>query len=334
MAARDVLCIAAGLAAVAAATSASAANSSLDVSSDVATERASTCTIEGKAWLDRGVFVRATQGGAVEIAEFDGGEASVSIRDLPRSADGRRARVRASGDSVRIDGWIDVDEVPIVARRDLSVVGGVVSIAQGAPVRPFVLGVDTLEAELRDDFFRGVRAKARCDELVIGDVQPIEEDAPVGAGLATMANATLSLYGAPDSSELFRLAPRPDAPSILFNTIEEVPGWTHVTARDRLVIDGWVRTRELTDDLSFDTMSGCCGGFGCSSTYTLETVVADTSLRMSASKDGLVIGVALGGGRLRIGEHMDGFTSVEPDDGSLRPPILARWWVASSALLP
>ncbi len=276
--------------------------------------------------------------GSSAVANFAGQPVGLIASGFPASASGGRIRVRTSG-GVRIDGFVDPNDLPIYAGSDLAVVQGHVWIAQGQRVAFSAAsnGV-TVDASISGPITQAFRVTAPCASLSLDKRARVPWDVPGNGRGYLPLKGTLELRDQPGGAVIQTLRTEPGSAGALLWSTEAQGGYVHVVYHEDVVIDAWVASSDLSALKQGETMdrlappSSMTGSarLSLSGQPTLVRAQKDVPLRLKPEEAAKPVGAIETGGEVYLIQTMLGWTSVLPRALNVLPPGERSFWVPSS----
>ena len=256
---------------------------------------------------------------------------------FPASASGGRIRVRTSG-GLRIEGFIDPNELPIYTASEVAIVPGHLWIAQGQRVGFSAASNGlTVEASIAGPVTQTFRVTAPCSSLSLDRRARVPWDVPGNGRGYLSQRSSLDLRDQPGGGVVQALHVDPSGGMLLWST-ESQGGYVHVLYHEELVIDAWVASADLAPLKQGETMdrlappSTVTGSarLSISGQPTLVRAQKDVPLRLSPQETAKPVGAIETGGEVYLIQTVLGWTSVLPRALNVLPPGERSFWVPST----
>jgi hypothetical protein len=288
--------------------------------------------------MTKGTNLWAEPQGQSAVAGFAGQPVSLIASGFPASASGGRIRVRTSG-GVRLDGFVDSNELPLYSGSELAVVQGHLWIAQGQRVAFSAAsnGV-TVEASVTGPVTQTFRVTAPCSSLTLDKRTRIPWDVPGNGRGYLPQRGSLELRDQPGGSVIQTLHTELGSAGPLLWSTETQGGYVHVVYHEDLVIDAWVASSDVAALKQGETMdrlappSTMTGSarLSLSGQPTLVRAQKDVPLRLKPEEAAKPVGSIETGGEVYLIQTVLGWTSVLPRALNVLPPGDRSFWVPSS----
>lgn len=147
---------------------------------------------------------------------------------------------------MRLDGYVEAQEMPVFSTRDVSIYGGNVWLSSGQKVRLVKATADsiTVEITLAGTLNQTTRATAPCDAFSLVKNSPSPFEIPGNARGYMTKKQTVELFDKPNGDVIFTMNMMEGTGQLFWST-ESKAGFVHVMGRADLTIDAWVRLRDL-----------------------------------------------------------------------------------------
>lgn len=299
------------------------------------------CVLQGTSPIAKGTQLFDSASGGAPIARFTGNLVPMQMTEIPADpANGRAKLITSTGSgSLRIEGYVDPQVVPVFTTRDIPVMAGNVWIAPGQKVRLVHGGPNALRVEktVAGSRSQSVTGTATCEGLALQGSTPPAPSIPQNARTFLTKNATTDIFDRPNGDAVFSLQML-EGSSQLFWSTETRAGFVHVTARADVVIDGWIRWRDL-EPLKRGGMMGSdyrppATPAGAQLVFDdpprLATAPKDIPIRSKRSEKAKPIGMLETGAQVYIMETVAGWTNVLPKKLHILPPEDGGFWIPAS----
>jgi hypothetical protein len=295
------------------------------------------CEVRGNPIMTKGAMLFGAAQGGYAIASFAGQPVDLRTQEFPSAPTGR-AKVRTAG-GVRMEGWIDVGQLPMVADRDLPIVPGHVGVAMGvkAAFASASGGQLTTSVALSGPVNQTVRVTAPCNAYTFERrTRPPGEVPGSGRGYLPRSGE-VPLYDDPNGSTIFTVHAAGPGAGLLFWSTETRGAFVHVLYREDLVIDAWARASDLDalkvgetmDQVAPSTSVPGSARLMVSGQPTIVRAVKDVPLRLTVKDGGNSppIGFIEAGAEMYVMETVIGWSSVLPRALNVMPPTDHSFWV-------
>jgi len=288
--------------------------------------------------MAKGANLWAEPAGSSAVAGFAGQPVGLIASGFPATASGGRIRVRTSG-GLRIDGFVDPNDLPIYTASEVAVVQGHVWIAQGQKVTFTAAssGV-TVEASVTGPITEKLRVTAPCTSLALDRKTRVPWDVPGNGRGYLPQRGTLDLRDGPGGAVIQTLHTEPGSAGALLWSTESQGGYVHVVYHEDLVLDAWVASSDVVALKQGETMdrlappSSMTGSarLALSGSPTLVRAQKDVPLRLKPEEAAKPVGAIETGGEVYLIQTVLGWTSVLPRSLNVLPPGERSFWVPSS----
>jgi len=287
--------------------------------------------------MSKGVSLWSDPQGTNAAAGFAGQAVDLIANGFPASPSAGRIRVRTSG-GLRIDGYVDSNDLPLFTASDVAVVQGHLWIAQGQRVS--FSGASSglaIEASIKGPVTQTFRVTAPCTSLSLDKKARAPWDVPGnGRGYLPLRN-TLELRDQPGGGVIQTLHTEPGSGMLLWST-EAQGGYVHVIYHEDLVIDAWVASADLSALKQGETMDRLAPPQAVSGAArlsiggktTLVRAQKDVPLRLTPQESAKPVGAIETGGEVYLVQTVLGWTSVLPRALNVLPPGERSFWVPAS----
>jgi len=296
------------------------------------------CDVRGAPSLAKGANLWTEPQGPATIAGFAGQPVNLIASGFPATPTAGRVRVRTSG-GIRLDGFVDPNDLPLYAASDLAVVQGHLWIAQGQRLAFSAAsnGI-TVEAAIAGPVTQTLRVTAPCTSLTFEKKQRVPWDVPGNGRGYLPQRGTLELRDQPGGSVIQTLRVTESGGGMLLWSTESQGGYVHVVYHEDIVIDAWVASADLVALKQGETMdrlapaSAVTGAARLSmgGKTTLVRAQKDVPLRLSPQEAAKPVGAIETGGEVYLVQTVLGWTSVLPRALNVLPPGDRSFWVPSS----
>lgn len=303
------------------------------------------CVLKGASRVGKGEQIFDASSGGRAIASFTGNAVGMQMTEIPADPVKDRAKVVTSlgMGSFRIEGYVAASAVPVFTTRDAPIMTGTVWIASGQKVEILHAGSDRIDVARNVSGSRNVRARARttCDGLALA----VQKGAPTPAEIPPNARVFLTkgldteLYDQPNGDAVFSFMMLEGSAQLLWST-ESRAGFVHVRSRSDLVVDGWIRWRDLTP-LKRGEMMGTPADtstppvevrFAFDSPPRIVEIPKDISIRAAPREDAKLVGVVEAGAPIYVLERSADWTNVLPKSLNLLPPDDGGFWIPANEI--
>lgn len=302
----------------------------------------STCSLKGTPILGRGISLFDAQKGGSAIADFIGSTIPLTLT-VPGDPINQRAKVSISAGkpTLRLEGWLAMDTIPVYSIKDVSVVDDHVHIAAGHRVKLTKGAKNKLFAELMiaGSSSQVLKGSGGCDAFSLVWVSPNTPEPPEKARPYLMKGTSLELFDKPNGENIFSLE-MSDGASPLLHSIEIRGMFQHVVSRSDIVLDGWIKMGTLSPIKKGDRIESPPSApyVGASSHMTLEsppplkTATKDVLVRPSRDDSKQAIGVLEKGAEFYVTQQVAGWANILPKELYFSPPNNGGFWVRSDQL--
>jgi hypothetical protein len=300
-----------------------------------------TCLLQGTSPVAKGTQLFDAASGGAPIARFTGNLVPMQMTEIPADpATGRAKLMTSTGSgSLRVEGYVDASAIPVFTSRDVPVMAGNVWIAAGQRVRLVHGGPGSIRVEktVAGSRAQSVTGTAPCEGLALQASAPPAASIPQNARTFLTKNPTTDIFDRPNGDAVFSLQML-EGSSQLFWSTETKAGFVHVMGRGDLVIDGWIRWRDL-EPLKRGEMMGsdyrpqgptAAAQLVFEDPPRLATAPKDIPIRSKRSEKAKPIGVLEAGAQVYIMETAAGWTNVLPKDLHILPPEDGGFWIPAT----
>lgn len=300
-----------------------------------------TCLLTGTSPVAKGTQLFDVPSGGSAIASFTGAAVPMRMTEIPADPVNGRAKLMTStgSGSLRIEGYVPASAIPVFTTRDAPVMAGNVWIADGQRVRLVHAAPGSIRVEktVAGSRAQSVQGTATCEGLALQRGTPTAMSIPPNGRTFLTKQPTTEIYDRPNGDAIFGLQML-EGSSQLFWSTETKAGFVHVRSRSDLVIDGWIRWRDL-DPLKKGEMMGSdvsppppFPGPRLMMDQPPRIVAApkDIPIRAKRSEKAKPIGVLEMGAQVYVMETIAEWTNVLPKSLHLLPPEGGGFWIPAS----
>lgn len=296
------------------------------------------CSLRGEPIIPKGVAI--SDSGGADIAQFTGARVSITLSGFPTSG-GTRAKIQTTG--FRIDGSVRTREIPVYTVRSVPAYAGHVWIAEARRVSvigagPGKLHVEkTVTAPLSGTF----HGWAPCESFSLTERVPSGWTPPGSARGYVLRRQRIDLYSSDRGEVVTALERGGDGPGVLLWSTEGSSGsWVHVEHHGDIVLDGWVRTSDVSalppgetmDQLAPSPIQRGSPVLDVQGQPRIVRVDRSVSLRAAASDAATTIGGIDSGTEVMVMDIVAGWASVLPKALNVMPAGTSQFWVRAKDL--
>jgi len=298
-----------------------------------------TCTLRGTTALPKGTVLYDSPVGGKELAQFTGGKAQLTVTSFPESAGGR-ASVTTSG--FRLEGYVRVKDISVYTLRSVPTYAGHVWIADGRRVGVLGAAGGRLHVEKSVSFpltgyFHGW---APCDAFTLNERVPSGYTPPGSARGYVVKKDRVELFSSAGGDVVATIEPASSGPGVLFFSTERTDGWLHAEYRGEIILDGWLRTRDVSalppgetmDQLAPSTVRTGAPQLSLQGQPRAARVNLPVTLRGAASDAAPTIGSIETGTEILVLDVVAGWASVVPKTLEVMPLGSAQFWARAKDL--
>jgi len=299
----------------------------------------SSCQLRGQPVMSKTASIYDAASGGQEIARFTGARAELNATSFPESASGRIG-IGTSG--FRIQGYVASRELPVYTTRSVPVYAGHVWIADGRRVNVLGSASGRLHVEKAVSFpltgyFHGW---APCDAFSLTEKIPSGWSPPGSARGYVVKRDRVELFTERGGSVATVIEPSSAGPGVLMWSTGDSGGWVHVEHHSDVILDGWVKTQDVSALPPGETMDQLAPSRSVSGSPQLQVqgntkvvrVPREVSIRSTASEAGLVIGAVEQGQEVLVLDVVAGWASVVPKTLTVSPVGATQFWVKAKDL--
>lgn len=323
------------------------------ISPDIAVTKSS-CEVHGTSAVMKGTEIYDIAKGGRVIGTFSGALVPLTMSAFPETDREARARVKTAdgAPAFRLEGYVDPAKIDLFTARDIPVVEPYVALAAQQRVKLVGASGDTLTVErailgTRDQVVR-VTAPCSAFSFSVGGGPAPDLSAPPGMrGWRTRAGdfrnpgaaLTIDVFDRAGGTAVYNIALR-EGGALLFWGRDARNGFLHVSGRSDIVIDGWVRQKQLEPMHAGELMTSFIPAppsgleVGLSGDTTVLTAPRDVPLRLRPELEEPAIGVLEEGVEIYAFAFVDGWARILPKTLALKPPDDASFWVQQTAIMP
>jgi hypothetical protein len=292
------------------------------------------CEVRGTPLMSKGASLWSGGQASTLVGSFAGQPIGVVTSSFLTTG---KVKVRTSG-GVRIEGFVDAQDLPLYTAADVAVVPGHVWIASGQRVT-FTASPSgiTIEAPPSGSVGQSIRGGAPCSSLTLDKrLRPTWDVPGFGRGYLPRSS-TLTLHDQPGGSVVQTLQLSQPGAMLLWST-ETRDGYVHVEYHEDVVLDAWVASSELGALKPGETMDRLAPPS--TMTGSARLVLAgqplvvraqkDVPLRLATKDTSPPVGYIEAGGEMYVTETMLGWSAVLPRALNLLPPDGHSFWVPAS----
>jgi hypothetical protein len=297
------------------------------------------CTLRGEAVIPKGVAI--SDSGGADIAQFTGAKIPVSVSGFSVGGGGR-AKIQTTG--FRVEGYVRSREIPVYTVRSVAAYAGHVWIAEGRRVSVIGGGPGKLQVERSvtsplNGVFRGW---ASCESFSLTERVPSGWTPPGYARGYVMRRERIDLYSSERGEVVTALERGGDGAGVLLWSSEGAAsgGWVHVEHHSDIVLDGWVRTSDVSalppgetmDQLAPSPVQRGSPVLNVQGQPRIVRVDKPVSLRAAASDAAGTIGGIDSGVEVMVLDIVAGWASVLPKALNISPAGSTQFWVRAKDL--
>lgn len=303
----------------------------------------SRCTLRGVAPTSKGQPIFDAAKGGRLLGQFSGAIGPVSAT-LPIDLTGRaKITTSANKPTVRIQGWTPTSAFSIYTARDVPVLAGSLWLAAGYKITPIKIVGDQLTAELTIQVSqdRKIQGSAACDSFSLERVKPIPQDIPGNARGYLTKGTSFTLFDGPNGTEILNLALAEGASQLFWST-QSRGAFVHVLSRGDIVVDAWVRLRELSPlkkgemmDQQIPPSTQVAGAqLKLSKEPRNHSATKEIPIRLHPDTKEPVIGVIeMGAEFLEVGSTPK-WLNILPKELHVTPPSDSGFWILADTVAP
>jgi hypothetical protein len=290
------------------------------------------CTLRGEVVVPKGVAI--SDSGGADVAQFTGAKVSISVSGFPTSG-GSRAKIQTTG--FRIEGQVRAREIPVYTARSVPAYAGHVWIAEGRRVTviggaPGKLHVEKSVTAPLNGTFHGW---APCESFTLTERVPSGWAPPGSARGYVLRRDRIDLYSSERGDVVTALERGGDGPGVLLWSTESSGGWVHVEHHGDIVLDGWVRSSDVSalppgetmDQLAPSPIQRGSPVLDIQGQPRVVRVDRSVSLRAAASDAATAIGGIDSGVEVLVMDIVAGWASVLPKALNIMPAGTNQFWV-------
>jgi hypothetical protein len=296
-----------------------------------------TCTLKGSPLLGRGLQLYDAPKDGKVIAEFIGSTVPLSLTIAEEPVKGRsKVSTSAGKPTLRLDGWLAIDTIPVYAVKDVAAVGEQVKIAGGHAVKLVKGAQGKLTAELTIAGSEGqtLRGTGPCDAFSLEWARPTLYDPPQTARPYLMKGQSLDLFDKPSGENIYTLNMAEGA-SPLFHGLETRGMFQRVVSRSDVVIEAWVKLGSLTLIKKGDRIESppsapaqkASARMVLDASTPVKTAAKDILVRAQRDDKDRAIGVLEKGAEFHPMQVVSGWINVLPRELHLSPPAGGGFWI-------
>ena len=208
------------------------------------------CILRGTTEVPKDLAIFATNAGNKEIARFSGVELKLKVTDFPRDKDGRVWVETGDGKgNVRVDGWVDADQIPIYTKRMIPVVPGHIWIGEKRDVRfdgsrPGKLRIKKIMKNPVAQTFRGW---AGCSSFTLTQGVPPGPEVDGEARGYRMRKDSIVLYDdyGRDKEEIATLYKSVSGNEVVFWSTKSRGSYVQVAYQGEILIEAWAKRYDM-----------------------------------------------------------------------------------------
>ena len=311
-------------------------------SSGDVTSTAAGCTVRGTAVMSPSAKLYGEAQGDSAYARFTGAETALAASRF--SSAGTRAAVRTGtgSGSFRVEGFVETQQLPVRTARDVMAISGHVWISAQQEVTVVGAAAQKLQVslQLKTPLQQTFKAWAPCDALTFTQAVPSGWAPEGNARGYTLFKEEMELFDGANGDSVITLFRNPYVDKILTWSTERRGAWVHLLYHGPVVIDGWVRSRDLRALPRGETMDVLAppsirrGKPALRVDGALRSVrtTKELPLRIEASDSGKQVGSIEPGTDTLVIDIVAGWASVLPKSLSVVPDGGHQFWVLASDL--
>jgi hypothetical protein len=290
------------------------------------------CTLRGEVVVPKGVAI--SDSGGADMAQFTGAKVSISVSGFPTSG-GTRAKIQTAG--FRIEGFVRSREIPIYTSRSVAAHAGHVWIAEGRRVSVIGAGPGKLHVEksVQAPLSGTFRGWAPCESLTLTERVPSGWAPPGNARGYILRRSRIDLHASERGDIVTAIERGGDGPGVLLWSTEGSGGWVHVEHHGDIVLDGWVRTSDVSalppgetmDQLAPNPIQRGSPVLDVQGQPRVVRVDRPATLRAAASDAASTIGGIDSGVEVMVLDIVAGWAAVLPKALNIMPAGTSQFWV-------
>lgn len=296
------------------------------------------CSLRGEAIISKGVTI--SDPGGADIAQFTGAKVSISLSGFSTSG-GSRAKIQTTG--FRIEGSVRARDIPVYTARSVPAYAGHVWIAEGRRVSVIGAGPGKLHVEksVTAPLSGTFHGWAPCESFSLAERVPSGWTPPGNARGYVLRRDRIDLYSSERGDVVTALERGGDGPGVLLWSTEGSTGsWVHVEHHGDIVLDGWVRTSDVSalppgetmDQLAPSPIQRGSPILDVQGQPRIVRLDRSVSLRAAASDAAATIGGIESGVEVMVMDVVAGWASVLPKALNVMPAGSNQFWVRAKDL--
>jgi hypothetical protein len=296
------------------------------------------CALRGEATISKGVTI--SDSGGADIAQFTGAKVSITLSGFPTSG-GSRAKIQTTG--FRIEGSVRSRDIPVFTARSVPAYAGHVWIAEGRRISVIGAGPGKLHVEksVTAPLSGTFHGWAPCESFSLVERVPSGWAPPGSARGYVLRRERIDLYSSERGEVVTALERGGDGPGVLLWSNEgSSGGWVHVEHHGDIVLDGWVRTSDVSalppgetmDQLAPSPIQRGSPVLDVQGQPRIVRVDRSVSLRAAASDAATTIGGIDSGVEVMVMDVVAGWASVLPKALNVMPSGTSQFWVRAKEL--
>jgi hypothetical protein len=291
------------------------------------------CTLRGEVVVPKGVAI--SDSGGADVAQFTGAKVSISVSGFPTSGGGTRAKIQTTG--FRIEGYVRAREIPVYTARSVAAYAGHVWIAEARRVSIIGAGPGKLHVEksVTAPLSGNFHGWAPCESLTLTERVPSGWAPPGSARGYVLRRNRIDLYSSERGDVVTALERGGDGPGVLLWSTEGTGSWVHVEHHGDIVLDGWVKTSDVSalppgetmDQLAPSPIQRGSPVLDVQGQPKIVRVDRPVSIRAAASDAASSIGGIDSSVEIMVLDIVAGWASVLPKALNIMPAGTSQFWV-------
>jgi hypothetical protein len=292
------------------------------------------CVLRGDATMASAVGIFDAPSEGTELGHFTGVKTPLTVVSF---ADGSEGRSLVETAGFRIKGYVRARDIPAYTTRAVPVFGAHLSIGEGRRVvvigsAPGRLRLEKTSTSPVAGVFQGW---APCDGVALSPHEPPGWAPPGGARGYLAKRPRLELFDQPLGDLVVSVARAVNGPGIPFWGGDTSEGFVHVEHHGEVVIDAWVRLRDLvlqrggetSDQRAPTPLQSIVPKRELQGRAKVVRTTTAVQLRAAATDGAVTIGTIDAGVDVVVVDVVAGWASVMPTTFAFAPSGPAQFWV-------
>src|SRR5664280_441174 len=295
------------------------------------------CQLTGSPELPLDVAIYAKEKGETKIARFTGMTTGLAVLELPESIPRRAHVITGTGrGGFAIEGWLNVDALPLYATTNLPVVAGHVWIqgSQRVEYEGRQHNQVRVQRTTTSPFSQAFSAATTCNNLSLVPVTAPASETPRFLRGYSLDHNELSLSSEPKGDPTFKLLRSTVTTSVFFYGTDKKDDWVRLRYSGTVGIDAWAKLSDLRllpkgerVDEYIPTAQPDSARLRVVESGRVVTVTERVPIRLRPAPEAPVVGDIEPATETLVLAVAAGWASVIPKGLNVAPPTDRQFWV-------